>query len=77
MLVRGAPRALKMACGENPKRVYGSRGKLPMSRMGNAWVMRKKFEQTAKLLKDQEEFDCNTANRFTRTCKHWKKNTIF
>ena len=33
MIVRGAPRGLKMACGENPKRVYGSRGLLPYSRM--------------------------------------------
>ena len=29
----GAPYGLKMACGENPKRVYGSRG--PSTRMGN------------------------------------------
>ena len=25
----GAPRGLKMACGENPKRVYGSRNQMP------------------------------------------------
>jgi imidazolonepropionase-like amidohydrolase len=31
----GAPHGLKMACGENPKRVYGSRGQSPMTRMGN------------------------------------------
>ena len=30
----GAPYGLKMACGENPKRVYGGRGG-PASRMGN------------------------------------------
>src|SRR5690606_3143844 len=30
-----APHGLKMACGENPKRVYGSRGQAPMTRMGN------------------------------------------
>ncbi len=30
----GAPYGLKMACGENPKRVYGSRGG-PSTRMGN------------------------------------------
>lgn len=30
-----APYTLKMACGENPKRVYGSRGQAPGSRMGN------------------------------------------
>ena len=30
----GAPYGLKMACGENPKRVYGNRGG-PSTRMGN------------------------------------------
>lgn len=40
----GAPHGLKMACGENPKRVYGSQGKAPGTRMGNvagyraAWI---------------------------------------
>ncbi|MGH6658392.1 MAG: amidohydrolase [Sphingomicrobium sp.] len=31
----GAPYGLKMACGENPKRVYGSKGNMPATRMGN------------------------------------------
>lgn len=30
-----APYGLKMACGENPKRVYGSRTEAPQTRMGN------------------------------------------
>nr|WP_024594162.1 amidohydrolase [Pseudoalteromonas sp. TB13] len=30
-----APYGLKMACGENPKRVYGRQGVLPSTRMGN------------------------------------------
>ena len=40
----GAPHGLKMACGENPKRVYGNRGTAPSTRMGNvagyrsAWI---------------------------------------
>lgn len=40
----GAPYGLKMACGENPKRVYGGRGGAPSTRMGNvagyrsAWI---------------------------------------
>ncbi|MBT8065919.1 MAG: amidohydrolase family protein [Gammaproteobacteria bacterium] len=40
----GAPHGMKMACGENPKRVYGSRGQSPGTRMGNvagyraAWI---------------------------------------
>ncbi|MEJ2299554.1 MAG: hypothetical protein P8X94_13860, partial [Woeseiaceae bacterium] len=31
----GAPHGLKMACGENPKRVYGGKGQAPSTRMGN------------------------------------------
>lgn len=31
----GAPHSLKMACGENPKRVYGNRTQAPSTRMGN------------------------------------------
>ena len=40
----GAPYGLKMACGENPKRVYGGSGQAPSTRMGNvagyrsAWI---------------------------------------
>jgi imidazolonepropionase-like amidohydrolase len=40
----GAPYGLKMACGENPKRVYSGRGQAPSTRMGNvagyrtAWI---------------------------------------
>ena len=39
-----APYSLKMACGENPKRVYGGKGSAPSTRMGNmagfraAWI---------------------------------------
>lgn len=36
----GAPYALKMACGENPKRVYGGKGQKPSTRMGNMSVDR-------------------------------------
>jgi imidazolonepropionase-like amidohydrolase len=45
----GAPYGLKMACGENPKRVYGSKGRAPSTRMGNvagyraAWIKAKKY----------------------------------
>lgn len=36
----GAPYSLKMACGENPKRVYGAKGRAPSTRMGNLAVNR-------------------------------------
>jgi imidazolonepropionase-like amidohydrolase len=39
----GAPWALKIACGENPKRVYGQRGTAPMTRMGNVAGYRNAF----------------------------------
>ena len=37
----GAPQGLKIACGENPKRVYGGRGRSPATRMGNVAGYRK------------------------------------
>ena len=37
----GAPYTLKMACGENPKRVYGGRNSEPSTRMGNVAGYRK------------------------------------
>ncbi len=36
----GAPYGLKMACGENPKRIYGGRNQMPQTRMGNMAVNR-------------------------------------
>ena len=35
-----APYGMKMACGENPKRVYGAKGRMPSTRMGNLAVNR-------------------------------------
>jgi imidazolonepropionase-like amidohydrolase len=43
----GAPYGLKMACGENPKRVYGSRGRMPSTRMGNLAVNREMWIKAA------------------------------
>ncbi|PRP82373.1 amidohydrolase family protein [Planoprotostelium fungivorum] len=52
MLIPDAPRAMKMACGENPKRVYGNRQQTPMSRMGVTYLLRNRF------LKAADEWDC-------------------
>ena len=43
LLFKEAPRGMKHAMGENPKRVYGRRGKLPSTRMGNLLVMRRAY----------------------------------
>jgi imidazolonepropionase-like amidohydrolase len=39
------PSGVKMALGENPKRVYGSKKKTPATRLGNAAKMREAFVQ--------------------------------
>ncbi|WP_166636754.1 amidohydrolase [Cognatilysobacter terrigena] len=46
----GAPWGLKMACGENPKRVYGKKGG-PSTRMGNVAGYRAAFIDAAEYLK--------------------------
>jgi hypothetical protein len=54
-------RFMKMACGENPKRVYGNPGKTgPTSRLGESWEFRKAFEQATKLVREQDDW-CNAA----------------
>jgi imidazolonepropionase-like amidohydrolase len=40
----GAPPTLKLACGENPKRVYGERKSAPSTRMGNVAGYREAFQ---------------------------------
>ena len=48
----GAPYGLKMACGENPKRVYGGKGRSPSTRMGNvagyraAWIKAVEYQNS-------------------------------
>ena len=44
MLFDGAPRGIKMACGENPKRVYGEDEDGPSTRMGSIAAMRAAFQ---------------------------------
>jgi imidazolonepropionase-like amidohydrolase len=43
LIIPDVRQSLKMALGENPKRVYGSKGRSPSTRMGNAYVARKAF----------------------------------
>jgi imidazolonepropionase-like amidohydrolase len=46
MIFREAPRGIKMALGENPKRVYGERKQIPSTRMGNIYLLRDAFIKT-------------------------------
>jgi imidazolonepropionase-like amidohydrolase len=50
----GAPYGLKMACGENPKRVYGSRGRMPSTRMGNLAVNRQTWIKAQEYRKKRD-----------------------
>ena len=57
----GAPYTLKMACGENPKRVYGGRNSEPSTRMGNvagyrkAWIRAQGYRNKLKEYESKSE----------------------
>ena len=49
------PSGLKMALGENPKRVYGSKKKTPSTRLGSAALMREAFFQARNYLRQRDQ----------------------
>lgn len=55
-----APHSLKMACGENPKRVYGNRGQTPSTRMGNAAGYRKSWIKAQSYLSKLDEYEAKS-----------------
>jgi imidazolonepropionase-like amidohydrolase len=57
----GAPWGLKMACGENPKRVYGQKGG-PSTRMANVAGYRAAFIDAAEYMKKRKGGDGNGAD---------------
>jgi len=52
----GAPHGLKMACGENPKRVYGDKGRAPTTRMGNVAGYRQAFADAQDYRRQLEKY---------------------
>ncbi len=52
----GAAQGLKIACGENPKRVHGDKGG-PQTRMGNIARFRHKFQEALEYKVKQDEFN--------------------
>ncbi len=52
----GAPYGLKMACGENPKRVYGGRNQAPSTRMGNFFVDRSTWAKAVQYRAKMDKF---------------------
>ena len=52
-----APYGLKMACGENPKRVYGSRKEAPATRMGNMAGYRMAWAEATEYKRAWEKYE--------------------
>ncbi|MBD3190021.1 MAG: amidohydrolase family protein, partial [Candidatus Heimdallarchaeota archaeon] len=48
---------IKCAFGENPKRVYGSQNKMPMTRMGNLGVFRQLMTETQNYMNKWAEYE--------------------
>jgi imidazolonepropionase-like amidohydrolase len=57
MLFPNAPRSIKFASGENPKRVYGSRDQLPSTRMGNFAVQRQALVEAQDYMHEWDRYD--------------------
>jgi imidazolonepropionase-like amidohydrolase len=57
MLFPNAPRSIKFASGENPKRVYGARDQLPSTRMGNFAVQREALVQAQDYMREWDNYN--------------------
>ncbi|MEE9555140.1 MAG: amidohydrolase, partial [candidate division Zixibacteria bacterium] len=57
MEIKGAPKGMKMALGENPKRVYGRRNEMPSTRMGNFAMMRSWFAKARDYDRKRERYE--------------------
>ena len=62
----GAPYGLKMACGENPKRVYGSKGRQPSTRMGNVAVNRQTWARAVEYKRRWDKYEKDGGDAPTR-----------
>jgi imidazolonepropionase-like amidohydrolase len=57
MLFPNAPRSIKFASGENPKRVFGSRNQLPSTRMGNFEVQRAALQEGREYMREWDDYN--------------------
>ncbi len=58
----GAKQALKMACGENPKRVYGNRNQAPSTLMGDVAGYRAAFAKAVEYRRAWDEYNEKVKN---------------
>jgi imidazolonepropionase-like amidohydrolase len=57
LLFPNAPRSIKFASGENPKRVYGGKDQLPSTRMGNFAVQREALVQAQDYMREWDTYN--------------------
>jgi len=57
LLFPGAPRSIKFASGENPKRVYGGRNQMPATRMGNFTVQRQALQEAREYMREWDDYN--------------------
>ena len=62
MIVPGVRQQLKLALGENPKRLYGQKGILPSTRMGSAYILRKAFTEAREYMERWSRYEKNKAS---------------
>ncbi len=62
LIIPGVRQQLKMALGENPKRVYGRKQRTPSTRMGNAYVARKAFIEAKEYKAKWDKYEKDKAS---------------
>ncbi len=62
LIIPGVREQLKLALGENPKRLYGSKGRIPSTRMGNAYVLRKAFMDAREYKAKWDQYEKDRAS---------------
>jgi imidazolonepropionase-like amidohydrolase len=73
LLFPNAPRSIKFASGENPKRVYGGRNQLPSTRMGNFAVQRAALQEAREYMREWDEYNAK-AQKGDKDAKPPKKD---
>jgi len=72
----GAPWGLKMACGENPKRVYGGKGAAPSTRMGNVAGYRAAFLEAVAYKKAWDKYNAGGKDAGEPPSRDLAKDTL-
>jgi imidazolonepropionase-like amidohydrolase len=72
----GAPYGLKMACGENPKRVYGSRNTAPQTRMGNVAGYRRAWQAASEYRESLRRWKASGSDPEKRPARNLQLETL-